>query len=189
MSFELTLNKNLIFINQGISTYNANFKRFIERSSCNYNTLQLHNYNSNEVWKSFRVARRAKVFDLKLINKKNIFQIQAKHDGYRKYGLTHQRSISLKKKELIIKDNIYGKSKLPSFIRFHLNHNIKVKTLTKNKYNLYLENKKIAVISSNNEISIIHKYQNLDFNKSKKNILLLIKIQNNTENIFNAKFH
>jgi len=189
LSFELSHNKNIVFTNRGISTYNINSKRLYERSSKSYNSLQLQKYNANEVWKSFRVAQRAEVYNFNLSNKNSTFKIEAKHNGFKRFGLIHNRSLKIKENELSIKDKIYGKSILPSYIRFYLNHDIKVKRLESNRLNLYLKNKKLAMIYSSNNISIIDKYQNLEFNKSQKTILLLIKITNNTENHFNAKFN
>ena len=68
LSFELSLFKQRIFVNSGVSTYASGRARHFERSTAAHNTVTVDKLDSSEVWSSFRVGRKAKVF-----NRKSIF--------------------------------------------------------------------------------------------------------------------
>ena len=51
---------------RGISTYENNNDRKIQRSSKNHNSIEINGLSANEVWNSFRVARKSKISSLKI---------------------------------------------------------------------------------------------------------------------------
>jgi hypothetical protein len=105
-NFVLNVNNKPCIIDYGISTYEANKQRLIERSTSAHNTVTIKDQNSSEVWSSFRVARRA---NISLLNE-NEEMISARHDGYRKNGSYHHRKWKFSESQLQIDDTIEGKA-------------------------------------------------------------------------------
>jgi len=112
-------------IDTGISTYENDENRHYERSTSAHNTVQIGEVEQSEVWSSFRVARRAKVFDL--IEHKNT--IKASHNGYARIGVTHTREFQFSEKEVFIKDIISAKKNTQkrAFLHFHPNVKVELK--------------------------------------------------------------
>jgi len=104
-NFVLNVNNQPFLIDYGISTYETNNQRLIERSTSVHNTVTIKGQNSSEVWSSFRVARRA---NITLLNE-NKEKIGARHDGYKRISSYHQRIWSFSKKRVHITDSIEGK--------------------------------------------------------------------------------
>lgn len=96
---------NPILVDTGISTYEKNARRQLERSTESHNSVTINRKNSSDVWSGFRVGRRAKVTVLE--ETKNT--IRASHDGYRKRGIIHERFIQIIASEgILITDKISG---------------------------------------------------------------------------------
>lgn len=119
-NFELRILNKPIFVDTGISTYEKNKTRQIERSTVSHNTVQYKNIEPIEVWGGFRVARRAKV---KVEIEKNGI-IKAKHNGFRKYGIAHSREFIYKNNEFIIIDSLIGNTNENADAYFHLHNNV-----------------------------------------------------------------
>jgi hypothetical protein len=102
LQFLLCLNNQPILVDTGISTYEKNDRRQLERSTSSHNTVTVNHQNSSEVWSGFRVGRRAKV----TIEEESDDFIQASHNGFRNLGAKHKRSVKLVKNQLIISDEI-----------------------------------------------------------------------------------
>ena len=124
-NFELYVNKKPILVDTGISTYETNKTRTLERSTSSHNTVEIDGRNQTEVWGSFRVAQRAKI--IKLIENKNT--IEATHDGYKKGGYWHHRKWIYSDKKIKIIDTIQGKTpkKAISYLHFHPDIGIEIK--------------------------------------------------------------
>ena len=75
-----------ILIDPGISTYNKNKIRLLERSTANHNTVSINGLNSSKIWSAFRVGKRAEVE----FNKDSESHISVFHDGYSDLGVIHQ---------------------------------------------------------------------------------------------------
>ena len=188
LSFELSSKSKTIFRNLGTSTYNNNSQRLKDRSSESYNMLQVGKINSNEVWDSFRVGNRAKVFDFKTKKIKNYFMIEASHDGFKKENIIHKRRIEISDKTFKVFDKLIGFTKKQTSIRFYLNYDIKINKINNNLLELFSENQKIAIIKSKNYIYIKKSKQSLDFNNYQNNILLMVILKNDNENDFTLEY-
>lgn len=107
-NLQILLNKkNLPYlVDTGISTYEKNERRQLERSTISHNTVTVDRKNSSEVWSGFRVGRRAKT----TIVSENGTGISARHNGYRKMGITHERNISVSNDSIKVLDRMRGKS-------------------------------------------------------------------------------
>ena len=110
LSFELSIHGKRALVNSGISTYEVNKERSWQRGTSAHNTVSIDNKDSSEVWSSFRVARRAKIFDLKVIDKPNQISVSCSHDGYKRLrgSPVHTRLWQLNSNSLKIEDKING---------------------------------------------------------------------------------
>ncbi len=93
-------NNRPVLVDTGISTYEKNHRRQLERSTSSHNTVSVNNINSSEVWSGFRVARRARTE----IIAESAQRIVASHDGYIHLGIRHQRAIQVLTSSIQVKD-------------------------------------------------------------------------------------
>ena len=141
LSFELSLFGQRLLVNSGTSEYGIGSVRQYERSTKAHNTVMINEENSSEVWKGFRVARRAHPFDLNIQELKNFISVSCSHDGYKR--LTgkpiHRRTWQFYESSLVIKDKIEGPFK-NAFAYFHLHPLIYVLKNQIGSWNLKLPN-------------------------------------------------
>lgn len=104
LSFVLYRRGQGVVVDTGTSTYEESALRILERSTESHNTVTINNRNQSEVWKSFRVGRRAKITFLQETDG----AITAAHDGYKFLGYTHRRTWRWTDNTLIIRDEITG---------------------------------------------------------------------------------
>jgi uncharacterized heparinase superfamily protein len=125
LSFVLYVNQQPFIVDTGTSTYENNEIRQSERSTSAHNTVQIEDFETSEMWSSFRVGRRAKA----KILAENEHEITASHDGYKHYGIIHKRTFMAQNNSLIIKDEIVGKTKYSqkSSLHFHPNIELSIK--------------------------------------------------------------
>jgi uncharacterized heparinase superfamily protein len=109
LSFELSWRGRRILTNSGISTY-AGSPRTWERSTAAHNTVEIDSQDSSEVWNSFRVARRARVFGLQVRAHNDRVVIACAHDGYRRLPgrPIHRREMTVAPDRVSINDTVEG---------------------------------------------------------------------------------
>lgn len=107
--------KNPIIVDTGISTYEKNVRRQLERSTSSHNTVTINHLNSSQVWSGFRVGKRAHVT---LVEEKQN-SIRASHNGYRSFGVICERNVQSTENALRITDTITGNKK-EDLIQGHL---------------------------------------------------------------------
>lgn len=78
-NYELRIDGRPFIVDTGISTYDKNERRQLERSTVAHNCVSVNERNSSEVWGGFRVGRRCRV---EVSDYNNI--IEASHDGFGK---------------------------------------------------------------------------------------------------------
>lgn len=122
LSFILHYKKKPLFVDTGISTYAENKRRFIERETASHNTVRYGNTEQTEVWKSFRVGRRA----YPEILKESPQYLRARHDGYKHVGITHEREWNISSEKLIIRDIIHGNIENMSTAYFHISPDVPI---------------------------------------------------------------
>lgn len=120
-NFVLCIQGKPVIVDVGVSTYEKNKRRQIERSTSSHNTVQINKHDSSEVWGGFRVARRAKIIFLE--EYQNI--ITARHDGYKHLDIIHERSFSFSDNCLKTTDNIICKRQVHSTARLHMHPDVK----------------------------------------------------------------
>jgi uncharacterized heparinase superfamily protein len=111
LSFELSLNGRRLLVNGGTSTYEEGEQRRRERGTAMHNTVEVDGEDSSEVWAAFRVARRARPFDVRWGRDGGMLWLEASHDGYRRLRgrVTHRRRWELREPGLRIADTIEGR--------------------------------------------------------------------------------
>jgi len=156
-------------VDTGISTYEKNERRNLERSTASHNTVMIDEKEQSEIWGGFRVGRRAKVS----IIEETKSTISATHDGYKKIGCQHQRTFSLKENQFQIDDLITGGGACVAFIHFH--PDVKV----------VLENQKIIgtfgeIEFDGSEVISLENYLFAEgFNQTKKALKVKVTFKNN----------
>ena len=127
-NFELYVNQKPIIVDSGTSTYNIGSTRSLERSTAAHNTVTVNNSNSSQVWSGFRVAKRAHITGI--VMQAGI--LTATHNGFKQFGVAHQRSWKYTTNEIIIKDKLIGK-KTKGKAFFHLHSSVKQPLMKENK--------------------------------------------------------
>ncbi len=125
LSFELSIYKQRVIVNGGISQYGKGSARDAERGTPAHSTVTVNGENSSEVWAGFRVARRARPFDLSVTQDQETLRISCAHDGYKRLPgqPVHRRTWNLSSNCLQIKDHVEGAFE-SAVARFHLHPNV-----------------------------------------------------------------
>ena len=84
LSFEWSLGSQPVLVNSGTSEYGLGEERERQRGTAVHNTVVVNGENSSEVWSGFRVARRARPFDINLGRAGSCSIVRASHDGYQR---------------------------------------------------------------------------------------------------------
>jgi hypothetical protein len=125
LSFVLYYKGVPVIIDPGISTYENNDRRQLERSTAFHNTVQLDDKEQSEVWSAFRVGRRANVHNIyEQRNEHGNVHLSACHNGYQKWGVKHKRSWTVEKegKRIVIKDQLIGNKENQGILNLHFHH-------------------------------------------------------------------
>tara|TARA_B100000900_G_scaffold39299_1_gene29512 strand:- start:5398 stop:7038 length:1641 start_codon:yes stop_codon:yes gene_type:complete len=178
LSFEMSLFGNRLLVNGGTSEYGTTSVRQYERSTKSHNTVTINDQNSSEVWKGFRVARRALPFNLKIEENESMIDIQCAHNGYKRLEgrPIHNRSWKLYKSSISIEDNIEGIYE-SSFAYFHFHPNV---TLIKKQnyiWNINMpNNKKVTLEVIRGEPLQEKSYHSPEFGKRLQNECLKVAL-------------
>ncbi len=186
LSFETSILGKKFLTNSGISTYEDNSTRSFQRSTISHNTVVINNKNSSEVWSSFRVAKRAKPFDLNIDHERN--KISCKHDGYKRIisGAIHARSWTYNRNSFSVEDRLSGSfSSASCFFYFHPDWSIK---FNRNKIVCFLNEIEIEIKTNSKSFELIDADYFPEFGKKVKNKCLKINFdQNHIKTSFEIK--
>lgn len=110
LSFEMSIDGRRMIVNGGTSTYAGGPERMRQRGTAAHSTVEIDNVNSSDVWGAFRVARRARPFDVKSGTSEAGVWAEGAHDGYqhRPGGAIHRRAWLLTPTGLTITDAVDG---------------------------------------------------------------------------------
>jgi uncharacterized heparinase superfamily protein len=147
LSFELSLFGERVIVNSGISTYAINSERQKQRGTLAHSTISINDKNSSEVWGGFRVAKRAKVFNIKINESSSDIKFSACHDGYKRFKgrCIHFREWNLSGTCLKIVDEIKGSGSHKIISVFPLHPNILVGEVHYNSVELEINGKKVML--------------------------------------------
>lgn len=106
LSFELSLFGQRVLVNSGTSRYGTGPQRLWQRGTAAHNTVAIGGEDSSEVWGGFRVARRAKPFNLQVKE----LNVACSHDGYKRLPgkPVHRREWRFMQDRLEITDTLEG---------------------------------------------------------------------------------
>lgn len=121
LSFELSLFGQRVIVNGGTSQYGSGAVREAERGTRAHSTVVINGENSSEVWAGFRVARRARPFDVAVGGDERCTRVSCAHDGYRRLAgrPVHRRTWLLQCGSLRIEDRVEGRFRF-AVARFHV---------------------------------------------------------------------
>ena len=180
-NFVLYVKNQPFIVDTGVSTYEKNKVRQLERGTSSHNTVIINNQEQTQVWGGFRVAKRAKVISLEETNN----TVNSTHNGYKNLDISHTRNFLTKKNSIIIKDYITKQVNHKQIANFHFHPSITDVTIDNS--NVFIENMKIE-ISFNGKNIFIEKEDYefaVGFNKTKKAIKLKVLFERNLETIIN----
>lgn len=127
LSFELSLFGQRVVVNSGTSCYGLGAERSRQRGTSAHSTVVLNGMDSSEVWGGFRVARRARPFNLVVEETRRGIEVACSHDGYRRLPgqPVHQRQWRFGEGFLEVSDRIEG-GLYPAVARYHLHPAVEV---------------------------------------------------------------
>ena len=111
LSFEMSLYGARVLVNSGTSQYGVGPERHRQRGTAAHNTVSIDNQDSSEVWGGFRVARRARPFDLTIGERDGMIEIACAHDGYQRLSgqPVHRRRWSFDAHRCTVVDTVDGR--------------------------------------------------------------------------------
>lgn len=122
LSFELSVDGRRLLVNSGTSIYGTGPERLRQRGTAAHNTVVVANENSSEVWSGFRVARRARPFELVIEPSQETTTLGCSHDGYERLAgrPVHRRTIKVRRTALVVNDRITdGRHRAEARFHFH----------------------------------------------------------------------
>jgi len=147
LSFELSIFGQRMIVNSGTSTYREGSERLRQRGTSSHSTVVIDNQNSSEVWASFRVARRAKIFNVETSIDNEKIYLSAQHDGYKRLSGSpiHHRSWVFSEGLIEVIDHISGKGIHDIEVIFPLHPTIKIIDIKKSQVDLGMFEDKIKI--------------------------------------------
>lgn len=132
LSFELSLFGQRVFVNSGTSCYGFGPEREWQRGTAAHNTVTVNGQSSSEMWKGFRVGRRARPHLMGVRSSENVVSVSASHSGYKRLesGIVHARTWDCGNESIVIEDKISGRYH-EAIARFYLHPDIQVQGLPK----------------------------------------------------------
>jgi uncharacterized heparinase superfamily protein len=174
LSFELALKGKRIIVNSGTGEYGLSEERLRQRSTSAHSTIELDGKSSSEVWSGFRVAQRARVTDVEIIDEDKKFEFSAVHDGYIRIASKplHKRKWKVNDGCLEIVDEVTG-SQNSVQLRYYLHPDILIEMLD-GCILLRTSLEKLAKIRTYQNVQVVDTTYHDKFGSSQKNKCLLI---------------
>jgi len=183
LSFELSLFNERVFVNSGTSVYGLGATRLKERGTASHNSLVIDDLNSSEVWSGFRVARRARAFDVNVYNNGGCSVVKGSHTGYKRLNgkPVHTRAWEVRSNSLKIIDLVSGKNIHSIASLFHLHPNVDIRKVNVNKYFLSNINKNNFMIEFNgyDEVELLPYEYHSEFGKTELSKMFSCKAKRN----------
>ena len=132
LSFEWSLDGERFVTDTGVYHYRESPERTYSRSTAGHNTIEIDGEDQSEVWKSFRVGRRAKILKHDREEIEGVQILRGAHDGYERLerGLIHERALILAPAWLAVIDWLHGSGihRYRSFLHLHPSVEMRVAT-------------------------------------------------------------
>ena len=127
LTFEWSLRGQRVVVNSGTSLYGESPERLRQRGTAAHNTVVVDDQDSSEMWRGFRVARRAYPHNVAVDASREPWVVSAAHDGYRRLPgrVMHRRRWELGANSLLVADRLEGRH-TTARARFHFHPRIEV---------------------------------------------------------------
>lgn len=177
LSFILNFDKKPLIVDPGISTYENNSVRHLQRSTSYHNTIEVNDINNNEVWSSFRVGKKARTKILKNTQE----EVEVSNNGYKSLNITHVRKWMKSENQINIIDRLIGCSNCASFAFFHFHPSINPIVITES---VILLNTHISLVFTGSKKIEIQEYDYCEgFNRTTKAMKAVITFENYLQTI------
>lgn len=188
LSFELYIDGFPVFINLGTSCYGNSERRLFERATIAHNTVSVNQKNSSEVWSVFRVARRARVKNITVVENNDHTIIQAEHNGYKRLfkKIIHKRIWNISHNDIIITDQ-FNRCVDDAFSYLHLHPDCKIISQREKKITIQLKNKSEITCTINNTFDIIGNDYAVSFGKLQSTQSIKINLQSVSAAVLDIK--
>ena len=133
-SFELSLNGHRVIVDSGTFDYEESEMRAFCRSTRAHNTVELNEQDQCEFWKIFRVGRRGRPRDVVWSERENGFELDGRHDGYRRLPgkPVHSRHFEWSHDGVLcVTDRITSSRKVGAISRLHFHPDCQIETINK----------------------------------------------------------
>jgi uncharacterized heparinase superfamily protein len=174
LSFELAIKGQRVIVNSGTGEYGLSDERLRQRGTAAHSTIELDGKSSSEVWSGFRVAQRARVTAVEVIDDGNKIEFSAVHDGYKQIisKPLHKRKWNVCDGCLEIVDEVSG-SQNSVQLRFYLHPDILIEML-EGCMLLSTSSENLAKIRTDQNMQVVDTTYHDNFGSSQKNKCLLI---------------
>ena len=174
LSFELIIKGQRVIVNSGTGEYGLSDERLRQRGTSAHSTIELDGKSSSEVWSGFRVAQRARVIDVEIIDEDKKLEFSAVHDGYTRIASKplHKRKWKVNDGCLEIVDEVTG-SQNSVQSRYYLHPDILINMLD-GCILLSTSKEKLAKIITDQNVQVVDTTYHDKFGSSQKNKCLLI---------------
>jgi uncharacterized heparinase superfamily protein len=179
LSFELSIFSHRVVVNSGTSMYGIGNERIRQRGTLAHATVVIDSENSSEVWSGFRVARRAKVYQVKTSTQDKKTYLSAYHDGYKRLPgkPIHSRQWILSEGLVEIVDRISGKGYHDIQVVFPLHPDVVIIERKKNNIILDVANNSINIaFEGAGNLEIIESAYHPEFGLSIQNNKLIYQL-------------
>jgi len=180
LSFELSVFGKRIFVNSGTSLYEESLKRLNQRETNAHNTVEIDEKSSSDVWRSFRVGKRAWPINV-YVGKRNI---SATHNGYSRLGnnLNHKRNWEINQNKIEIIDLITGNFKTAKAY-FHIQPDLMIDQDHENELKIYPTNQDFFLkFLASEPISLLDSIWYPEFGKEVPNKVICIPFKSSSLN-------
>lgn len=146
LTFEVSLDGRRLVVDSGTQTYDDCPERWYQRSTAAHNTIEIDGQSSSEVWKSFRVGRRAHVITVDVDRQQGGCRVSAVHDGYTRLqrDLLCRRSWEFTDDVVAIADEIAGSGRHDIAWYLHLDPAITVQAIGERDFALTRAGRRVA---------------------------------------------
>lgn len=174
LSFELAIKGQRVIVNTGTGQYGLSQERLRQRSTSAHSTVELDGKSSSEVWSGFRVARRARITGIEIIDEDKKLEFAAVHDGYTRIASKplHKRQWKVSERCLDILDEVSGFGNNVK-LRYYLHPDIHVEIHDDNMI-LKTSSEKLARFRTKQNVQVVDTTYHDKFGSFKKNKCLLI---------------
>ena len=174
LSFELAINGQRVIVNSGTGEYGLSEERLRQRSTAAHSTIELDGKSSSEVWSGFRVAKRARIAEVEIIEEDKKLEFAAVHDGYTRIASKplHKRKWIVNDGCLEIIDEVTGSQNIVQ-LRYYLHPDIHVE-IHDESFLLRTNSEKLAKIRTKQNVQVLDATYHDKFGSSRKNKCLLI---------------